>query len=55
MTAIISKAMSWQIDVHFNIVARLVTVVSVQASLSNSHQAVPSAVLVVWTQDLWSY
>ena len=29
------------------------TVVSIRAFLSNSHQAVPSAALVVWTQDLW--
>ena len=31
------------------------TVVSAQATLSNFHQAVPLAELVVWTQDLWSY
>ena len=30
------------------------SVVSVQAFLSNSHQVVPSVALVVWTQDLWS-
>ena len=34
--------------------SRLLAVVSVQAFLSNSRQAVPSAALVVWTQDLWS-
>ena len=34
--------------------SKLVIAVSVQAFLSNSHQAVPSATLVVWTQGLWS-
>ena len=35
--------------------SRLVTLLSFQACLSSSHQAVPSVALVVWTQDLWSH
>ena len=34
--------------------SRLEAVVSALAFSSNSYQVVPSATLVVWTQDLWS-
>ena len=47
-----AKAMSWHIRPLEH--GKLANVVSVQVILSNSHQVIPSAALVVWTLDLLS-